>query len=190
MSMETDTDTHQHSLKHLLAESGMLSLTPYPCTWMYPYMTFEARGEKYVIVSAVNKKDTRVWSFQVDEYKDAMKMARLARVDPADIRKEMGSTMPYKWFGAQPDRAKARGRAREMLRWADPVVVPRSGYGFAETARLVVNSMDARAVFSNKMIVTAIEPLGKRLYTEEDVFEWNDGDFEYASSSEQSFLFL
>jgi hypothetical protein len=204
VSMETDMDTHQHSSKHLLAESGILPLTPYPCTWMYPYMIFEAKDEKYVIVAAVNKKDTRVWSFKVDQYKDAMKMARLARVDPADIRERMGSTPPYKWFGAQPDRAKARGRAREMMQWADPVFVQRSYCGFADTARLVVKSMDARAVFkddrpahsmfSDKMVVTAIEPDGEwlagRLHGEDDVFEWKDGDFEYASSSEQSFLFL
>jgi hypothetical protein len=198
MNVEMNMDTHHRSsFKHLFAEFFAES-GPHPRVRMYPYMIFEVRGVKHAIVSAVNKKDIRVWYFKPDQYKEAMKTAMLARVDPADIRNKISflrSKNPYKWNDDQPYHS-ARVKAREMLGWTEPINIEyRRDQGrvapFADVAEMVVNALNVRNILGwspDNMMVTDIEPLGKRLYREEDEFEWKDGDFEYTEESESLHL--
>ena len=200
INMETNTRaaTHRRSSKHLFAETGLgFTAHQHPSVRMYPYMIFQVKGATHVIVSEVNDDDIKVWCFKPDRYKAAMEMASLAGLYPEDVQREISdlrSMDPYKWNEDQPYRS-ARRQAREMLGWTAPIKFHReqglaksAADAFPHVAKMVVDAFYVRnpetsGYNKNCVIVTDMEPLGKRLYREEEIFDWNDGDFEYAAST-------
>ena len=184
--MHTRAASHQRSLKHLFAETGLgITAQRQQGERMYPYMIFQVDGVKHVIVSAVNDDVIKVWCFKPYLYKAAMGLVKFAQLYQEDIREEISvlrEKNPYEWKHNAP-KWDARRTVREMLGWADMVKEKRSRSmteSAAHVAKMVVDAFYVRnpKTWRLSVIVTIMEPLGKVLHGEDSI-DWNEGDFEY-----------